>query len=997
MTGPTILPRPLDVELPRLRLVDRLARRWEHPVTAVVAGAGFGKTTALAQAVRAHLLEPRGVDVWVDCSPAHEAAGALAGALLDALADGTPRRTARAVLDALVRRAPVEVCLLLDDVHEIPAGSPGAALLAELVRGLPATAHLVLCGRELPDLPLARREAAGGVVRIGADELSFTDTEVRALAHRLGAEPAPARSLRGWPALVRLAFAAGPAAPWRYAREEILGRLPGARRRELAALAALGAATGAEVAAVTGEPGALDELARRVPLVGELDDGRYRAHELWTEALYRTTTCDDLQRLHRRAAAVLTARGDVVRAGELACRGRDWALLAEASVELVTTTLSALPVLVAERWLGSAPPAARDRPAFLLLRAAVLHATDFADPRIDPLLDRAWDGLKHTAVLGQAVITAHSRADLARLTELAGRVGELRGEPTAIALVLRHSVAATVAEVGGDPEAALAEIARAPVVDVPPQVALATVRFHYHCLNMCGFAGDAADLADRALREADEPHLRLNGPVARWFDGDPADLSRLRGAPIGGSPPGGTARDSFVASAFLAVIASCCGDAASWDPLPCGDPAGHDNPRDAVLACAARAAVAVGVGDETEARRVFADHLARWPVTGRFHERHLRRFLALGYVLSEELRAVWDRVELGPSHARARAAARALVRAREGDPAAASRLPPEHALCFLPLPWSVELAARLADGGDLDLGRWLADTLGPVVHRRFRSAARSGGPGGSVGSVGTGGAGGFGGGAARLLAALPAPPVSRTGVEVLGAMRVTRDGVAVDAPELRRARVRQLLGALVLRPVLTREQVFGLLWPDLDAAGAARNLRVTLTHLRHLLEPDRSGGEASFHLRTGGDTVRLVRSDRLDVDLWTFEALDGEVREARAAGDLERAADLLGRAVALWRGDPLPDLADVVDAEPVVEAERLRARHVRNLLGLGELALVAGEAAEAAPLAERALALDPFAPRAHRLLLAAALKSRDPAQVAAARTKVLAVLGELDA
>ncbi|RKT66966.1 hypothetical protein DFJ66_0132 [Saccharothrix variisporea] len=888
----TILPRPLDVELPRLRLVQRLARRWECPVTVVEAGAGFGKTTMLVQAVRANLLEPRGVDVWVTCSPAHESASELAGALLDALAVlggrcGRRGGGARAVVDALVGMAPLDVCLVLDDVHEVPSGSPGAVLLGELVRGLPATAHLVVCGRWVPELPLARWEAAGGVVRVGAEELLFTDGELRALGRRLGGDPALVGALRGWPALVRLAFAAGPGAPWRYAWEEVLGRLEPGERRVLAALAALHTATEDEVAEVVGEGVEVAGVVGRVPLVGVLEDGRYRAHELWAEALARNTPVEEARELHRRAAAVLVARGDLARAGVLARRGGDWELLAGLSVELVNTTLSALPAVVAERWLGWVPDRVREEPAFLLLRAAVLHAADFTDVRIDPLLDRAWEGLRHTAVLGQAVITAHSRADLVRLSELARRGSELSGAPTPIALVLRHSVAATVAEVGGDPEAALAEIERAPVVDVPSPVRLATVRFHYHCLNMCGRAGEAAELADRALGEGEE-HLRLNGPIARWFDGDPTDLARLRGAPVGG-----TARDSFVSAAFQAVVAACCGDAADWCALPCGDPADHDNPRDAVLALAARCALAVGRGEEAVARRAFAEHLARWPVTDRFHERHLRRFLALGYVLGEPLREVWDGAELGPSHGKARAAARALVAARTGDLRAAAGLPVEYFLCFLPLPWSVEVASRLAAGGDLGVGRWLADTLGAVVHRELRSVVhrelRSEVHLESRGVVHRESRGVVADrvareGAGRLLAVVPAPPVVRTGVEVLGALRVTRDGEVVEAPELRRLRVRQLLGALVLRPVLTREQVFALCWPDLDVGDAARNLRVTLTYLRRVLEPDRARGAAGFHLRAEGDTLRLVRSPWLEVDLWAFEAVEEQVRAARAAG-----------------------------------------------------------------------------------------------------------------
>jgi hypothetical protein len=191
----------------------------------------------------------------------------------------------RDVLDALIRRAPLEVCLLIDDVHEIPPGSPGAAFLREVARTLPATAHLVLSGREAPDVPLARREATGEAIKIADEDLAFTEVEVRALARRLGRDARIAEPLNGWPAMVRLSLAAGPAAPWQYAREEVLCRVSDSQRQALAALAALG----------TG-----------------------------------------------------TAR-DLARAGRLACQARDWRMLGGLAVDLIHTTLSALPRVIAPR------------------------------------------------------------------------------------------------------------------------------------------------------------------------------------------------------------------------------------------------------------------------------------------------------------------------------------------------------------------------------------------------------------------------------------------------------------------------------------------------------------------------------------------------------------------------------------------------------------------------------------------------------------------------
>jgi DNA-binding SARP family transcriptional activator len=1002
------LPRALDVELPRLRLVRLLEGRWDRPVTLLVAGPGFGKTTVLAQAIRAHQAAPRGIDAWVSCEPAYEDSACFAHALLDAISAGEPargpgRRTApgtRDIVGALIRRAPLEVCLLLDDVHEIPPGSPGAALLREITRTLPATAHLVLSGREAPDVPLARREATGEVIRIGDEDLAFTDVEVRALARRLGRDARTAEPLHGWPAMVRLSLAAGPGAPWQYAREEVLGQVSHTQRRALTALAALGIATAREVAEVAGEPVDLDDLARQVPLVGVLDDGRYRAHDLWADAAPQLMTVHDQRSLRERAVAVLAARGDLARAGRLACQAQDWRLLGDLAVGLVHTTLSALPRAIAHRWLDAVPAQVADDPAFMLLRAAALHAGDFQDPGIDPRLDQAWQAMlgRHdrrgaAAVLGQAMITAHSRADLARLAVIAGWGDRLDGPASPAVTLLRRNIAAIRAELAGDPEGALAEFAQIPVPEVPRALALSMWRFHFHCLNMCGRGREAAELADRTLDQAEDEFVRLSGAMARWFDGDPSALGRLRrqglGALLAQAPATAkhttTAREGFVSTALAAVMAASCGAAAPFPPLPCGDPADYGNPRDATLACAAQAVVALARGAEPEARQAYARHVASWPVEDTFAERHLRRFLALGYVLSEPLRAHWDRVALGPSHLAARATARVLIRVRAGNLTGAGELPPAHALCFLPLPWSVELAARLAAAGHphgLTLGRWLADTLGPAVRRQLRETARS-----TDGPAATG--------SAQLLAALPAPPAHRTQIEVIGPLRLTRDGEPVDAPELRRARVRQLLSVLVLRPVLTRDHAIELLWPELDPAKAATNMRVTLTHLRRLLEPDRSGGEASYHLRTDGDRIRLLPSEFLSADLWTLNALDKRACQARADGDIDRTAALLADAAALWRGDPLPDLQYVCSPDIEVEADQIRARHVGHLLALSELRLVTDDAAASFALAERALSLEPFDARGQRVALAAALRGRCPGQIAAAHRRVCSALRQL--
>ena len=122
---PPVLPAGAQT---RPRLLRTLLGRFTHRCTVVVAGAGHGKTTLLVQAVAENRLAPRGDDVWLTLESTDADATLLAGDLLTALgAEGTDP-TAAAVADAVWRRAPTEVCLVLDDVHEVPAGSAGSEL-----------------------------------------------------------------------------------------------------------------------------------------------------------------------------------------------------------------------------------------------------------------------------------------------------------------------------------------------------------------------------------------------------------------------------------------------------------------------------------------------------------------------------------------------------------------------------------------------------------------------------------------------------------------------------------------------------------------------------------------------------------------------------------------------------------------------------------------------------------------------------------------------------
>ncbi len=278
-------------EVRRARALAVLARRWELPVTTVVAAGGFGKTTLLRQAVAENRAAERGVDVVVGCRPFDREADALAGRILAALdapptaeQEDDPVVLAGAVVGALAAQSPRPVCLALDDVHELGEDTSATELVRVLVRTLPGNGHLLLSGRRLPaTLPRARLRAADAVAEVGEDELSFDDDELVGLADHHGLAPDDLAELGRWPALVRLSITAGRRESMEFLRQEVLDDLAPDVRRALGVAVLAGAADDALLVDLGGL-GAAD-LAAAAPLVDLDGSGAAVPHALWREVV----------------------------------------------------------------------------------------------------------------------------------------------------------------------------------------------------------------------------------------------------------------------------------------------------------------------------------------------------------------------------------------------------------------------------------------------------------------------------------------------------------------------------------------------------------------------------------------------------------------------------------------------------------------------------------------------------------------------------------------
>lgn len=130
-------------------------------------------------------------------------------------------------------------------------------------------------------------------------------------------------------------------------------------------------------------------------------------------------------------------------------------------------------------------------------------------------------------------------------------------------------------------------------------------------------------------------------------------------------------------------------------------------------------------------------------------------------------------------------------------------------------------------------------------------------------------------------------------IELLGGLRVTREGQVVT--RLESSRSVALLARLALAPHRRhpREELAALLWPEADTATGLARLRHTLSSLRRSLVPAELSGEAFF---VADRQSVLVRAEALDCDVLAFE-------QALQLRDFSRAR-------ALYQGELLPGLYD---------------------------------------------------------------------------------------
>ncbi|MEZ5217724.1 MAG: BTAD domain-containing putative transcriptional regulator [Ilumatobacteraceae bacterium] len=940
-------------------MVERVRQRFVADRIVVSAGAGFGKSCLIDQALADNRVRPAGLDLRIDLDGRLRSQVAFADALMRSarlMSTGDVDHDVTRLVAWLIAQSPLDVCLVLDDVHELD-GAPAADLLARLAPALPANAHLLLVGRDLSAW------SVDGVPTIGEDDLAFTPDEIDAIARSADVDPAVLAAFAGWPAITAAVALGRPAVAIDFALEEVFEQLPPDVRR---AVALLGVARRlpAEVLVRLMPSLSVESLVARVPLV-ERRDGDVIGHELWRDAARMTVDTEVVREL----VAALVEHRRFEEAVEVAQRSHRWADADAAVLALVASRVHGVPADLCRRLTEGVPARHTERPGHRLLCAiaashdrgagrssdhdvaALLALADEFEPG-DGAADRATATVR--TVLGVAVAFAWIARDVVAVDAVARRVAACGLDADDWLVLVSHGFADIVHGRAADAERRLL---RADDRGLPRDVRPLVVRVLVTLLGVSGDIEALRALDIEVLRSSPDSHVRQVPMVVAWLSGDVDGVVPWRTM----LPDDGRQRgDQLTQVFFHAAVRVSWGDTADLEDFAAGVVAASPDDRGAIACRRALAAavVAVGLGDEPEAARLLADAALDPDVTSdSLPLRELGRALCYPYVLVPGLRPRLDGLAHG-LYQRHRDIARWLVELRAGRVPQGRFPEAEHIFLAMPLAWSCELA-RLAGaagvGAGDELAHWLRSKVGSRAVDLLADQAD-----GADGQVASG-----------------SDVVAGDDVRLtwLGSAKVDHGApelAAAAAPEWRRARVRQLLAILALRRRIARSDLAEWLWPDRAPAQAASNLRVTLTYARRVLGDLAVDTRRRVLIDTAG-VLELVPHRRIGVDLWEYEAAVADADQAERRGDIEAAAVALDRAFGFWGGRPLVDLEYDDRAAPQLQA--LRADLCRSAVRCGELRLARGDVRGALETVESVLDLDPAWEPAHRLAIAVAARS----------------------
>jgi predicted ATPase/DNA-binding SARP family transcriptional activator len=203
---------------------------------------------------------------------------------------------------------------------------------------------------------------------------------------------------------------------------------------------------------------------------------------------------------------------------------------------------------------------------------------------------------------------------------------------------------------------------------------------------------------------------------------------------------------------------------------------------------------------------------------------------------------------------------------------------------------------------------------------------------------------------------------------ILGPLEVW---VGDDSVDLRRAVPRRILTVLLIRapePVGT-STLMDVLWGDDQPGNPTNALQTQISFLRRAFAEAEPGGSELIETRPSGYALRVAPGD---IDAHQFEHLvrEAALRAAEGTADaLEDALERYERALALWRGDALAELADAPFA--MADAVRLEEARITAAEACNDVQLALGRHRALVGPLEQMVRRHPLRERLHEQLILA--------------------------
>lgn len=408
--------------IPRPAVAARLARSLDEGHLLLVAGAGFGKTTALEDA-----LEMRGGSAaWVRCSELDRDPGRLLADLVQTLQSAAPG--AADVLGERLAHAPLQIdsalasrelarelerllvdplTIVIDDAEQLAGAPEASGVVRDLLGSSTAALRVAVAARVALPLRLSKLQATGRLAQHGPADLAFSPEEcAQLLQAATGREPSAAEldalwsATEGWPLGVALSAASGGAlapgasgsnALLAFLEEELLGPLGEELRTALLESSLAPDLDTATLGALGLPAGLLDEAERRGVPLRSVDSGARVAYhplvrDLLRERLLEERSSERLRELHAALAGVLdeAQRGPEAVEHWLAAGDSERAAAAVAREGRVIFRSS--PATVGA-WLEALPPEMRGTPELRNIEGRLAAGEGELERSVGPLTD----------------------------------------------------------------------------------------------------------------------------------------------------------------------------------------------------------------------------------------------------------------------------------------------------------------------------------------------------------------------------------------------------------------------------------------------------------------------------------------------------------------------------------------------------------------------------------------------------------------------------------